>query len=192
MVAEGTLSIRQIDLLEDAADVLVSPDGADSIVVGATIRALLDRWRHGLRDSETTIRLVFHLWSDSQGFPRQRILPEPPLPSATSILEEAGGVEALPPESHFAVAFLAHIIPWALGSDVDEWERMAPAIAARAAAREPSSQLFQNWRYYFGQTVETEGLWKHLMAEVHARFDGRGAYGAYMRHMLTARRPGTY
>lgn len=195
MVKENVLSMVEIDRLEQAALALLrgamGGEGPYSVAIGAVIAALLNRWHHGLRDSETTIRLVFHLWSDVEGLPRRLFLPEAPVPTAETILDEAGGVDALPPESQFAVALLAHIVSYGIGGDADAWERAAPEIAAKASAREPSSQLLRNWPYYLGRTRETEGLWKYLMAEVHARFDGRGAYGEYMRHMLTYRQPGT-
>lgn len=151
--------------------------------LGRAAAELLRRWRHGVRDPETLIRLVFLTWYQRcQGLEPTGLDAE--LPTPESLIDEAGGEGALDPEARFLVGYMARLFPYAFGTEA-RWKARAEPLLADAAATMPTSVLFANWRIYHDKDAPTHGRRLRLNAEVHARFSGRGALGDYFVHVLT-------
>ena len=169
------LSLAEITVLEDA-------DALGGSTLSAAAEALHGRWQRGIRDSETLLRLLFLLWYNcaDQGFLSQAHS----YPAAEDLIEEAGGAEALPPDSLFVLGLLADLFPYCFGSE-DEWRQKSKVFLQRAAEQEPHSRLLRNGAYFVGKADDTRDPRIYIEPEVHARFSGRGELGRYMHHMLT-------
>lgn len=153
--------------------------------LGHAASELLLRWQYPLRDAETFLRLAFLAWYREHE-PEWLTGVEVELPSVQDLVAETGGESMLDAEACFTLALLWNIFPPA-GEEEGPWRARARELAERAAKLEPSSRLFRAWRYFLGQAEETGGARLYIEAEVHARYQGRGAMGEYVGHMLTER-----
>lgn len=170
------LSLAEISAIEEAYR-LGGP------CLGQAAAELLRRWEKNLRDTETLMRLVFLSWYQ-QCEPSHLTGLDEELPSAESLIEQAGGEAALGPEARFIVGYLASVFPWSVGRE-EYWKERAESLMAGAAAEEPESALFECWGYYAGKERELPKTRLQVNAEIHARFSGRGALGVYLEQVLT-------
>lgn len=177
-MADRILSLAEIGEVERAYAL-----GAASLGVGA--RELLARWRLPLRDDETFLRLAFLVWYQ-QNEPVWLTGLDQPLPPVRSLLDERGGDETLTPEARFTLAFLWRFQP-PVEADEDACRATAVRWGERAAAEEPTSDVFRDWRYFLWLESETRGPRIYIERELHARYAGRGALGDYLLHMLGTR-----
>ena len=176
-MAERILSLAEITALES-----VQPLGAP--VFATVLDALVARWRLPLRDPETATRLLFYI-HDGHTTQSQYTRVEPTdLPRAERILAEAGGADALPADALFALGLLLEWQGWPFGDD-ETWTATGRRWVETAATREPESRLFREWRYFLGEAADTIGPKVYVAPEVHARYHGRGEFGARMVHLLT-------
>jgi hypothetical protein len=176
-VAERILSLAEITALE-----LAGPLGAP--VFASVLRALLARWRLPLRDRETATRLLFYVHEGHTMQPQHTHVAPADLPIAERILAEAGGEDALPADALFGLGLLLEWQPWPFG-DAATWTATGRRWVEAAAAREPESRLFREWRFFLGEASDTAGPKVHVAPEIHARYHGRGEFGARMVHVLT-------
>lgn len=177
-VKDKLLSLAEISEVERAYD-----HGVPAL--GRAASALLARWRLPLRDDETFLRLAFLCWY-AEHEPGWLTGLEDELPGVNDLISERGGEEALSGEALFTLAILWHLSP-PLHMSEAAYREKAGAFARRAAEREPTSRVFREWRFFFGEEAETDGPQIYVRPEVHARYHGRGAMGDYMAHTLSAR-----
>jgi hypothetical protein len=175
-VTERVLSLAEIAELERAAAL-----GAPAY--GAALAALRARWRVPLRDAETATRLLFLIHAGHTEQPQHTGLDPGTLPSAERVLGEAGGEAALPADALFGLGLLLAWQAWPFGEDA-AWTATARRWVALAAAREPESRLFREWRFFLREAADTAGPRIYVAPEVHARYHGRGAFGARMVQLL--------
>lgn len=154
--------------------------------LGRAAAALLERWRLPLRDDETFLRLAFLSWYQQNEPDWLTGLEDHTLPAVDTLIGERGGEETLSSEARFTLAYLWAFRP-PLGADDDEYRETALLWGAGAAAEEPTSVLFREWRFFLDEADDTLGARTYVERELHARYAGRGALGAYMVHMLSAR-----
>lgn len=147
--------------INNAEQAYLGPDG--SPVLGQAFDMLTARWAAGERDRETALRLLFLGWYANC---------EPPFLTglsiergAASICSDAfaalGGAGTSDPEVCYVVGLMAELFPWALG-DETYWAEVGSVLSGRAVERQPNGPLLST-------------------------FEGRGAYGEYFSHMLSAR-----
>lgn len=153
--------------------------------LGVAASALVTRWRFPLRDEETRLRLAFLSWY-RENEPTWLTGLEAELPSVADLIDEGGGPAALGAEARFTLGLLLAFRP-PLGGDEEAARREARAWVATASELEPASRLFREWQFLLGEAEDTLGARTHVEAEVHARYAGRGALGAYVSHTLHAR-----
>lgn len=153
--------------------------------LGHAAAALLARWRLPLRDGETFLRLAFLAWYQEHE-PAFLTGLEAALPSVDDLVAERGGDDALTAEESFTLAILWSVSP-PMGADETVCRERARRLAASAAAGEPTSRLFREWRFLLGEADDTARPRIYVEPEVHARFHGRGAMGDYVVHTLTRR-----
>lgn len=175
---EKILSLAEISAIEQAYE-----HGVPSL--GRAEAELLRRWRHRLRDTETAIRLIFLHWL-SCAEPHAPTGLEAEIQKADFVLAELGGVSGLPAEGLFALGILADLRPDSMGEET-AWRSRSRDFLRCAAELEPSSRLFRAWPFLVGDVTEPPLGVPLLAAEIHARFDGRGAFGAYLKRALTSR-----
>jgi hypothetical protein len=176
-LSERILSLAEITTFERA--------GALGAPVFPTILdALLARWRLPLRDPETMTRLLFYAHEGHTTQPQYTHVAPTALPVAERILAEGGGEDALPADALFGLGLLLEWQAWPFGDDA-QWVATGRRWAEAAAAREPESRLFREWRFFWGDAADTTGPKVYIAPEVHARYHGRGAFGARMVHLLT-------
>jgi hypothetical protein len=173
---EKILSLSEITEIEQAYK-----HGAPTL--GAAAEALLRRWRHDLRDQETCVRLLFLIWYGCAEPPFLTGL-EKELPSAQNIIDEIGGEGALPAETLFVLGVLASMFPYCFEGEA-VWESKSRELLKRATELEPASRLFADWAFFVNEASSTMNLRTRIAPEIHARFNGRGALGEYMLHILT-------
>lgn len=165
-------SIAEIDILEQAHVV-----GAPTLGVAAD--ELVKRWKAGLRDNETFIRLAFLSWYSLSEPNWYNGLPESSeLPSVDDLMEDLGGIQNILPESKFVLAGLATGYAWAF-RDESRWTLLAKKFPLEAIEKEPSSLVFKEWRFLFGIDESNNELKRNIASEFHARFNGRGTMGDY-------------
>ncbi len=175
------LSIQEINEIERA----YSHGGAPTL--GFAASALLQRWRFGLKDEETLIRLVFLLWYRMTEPPYLTGLDKFELKgvSVESLLADFGGEDHLSGEARFVGAILGHG-PYAYGlGNEAEWQARSRRFFSEAAKMESCSLLFADWTYLIGESNDTRNLKTKIEKEIHARFHGRGYMGEYLKHMLS-------
>lgn len=170
------LSLAEITLLEQSL-------ALDAPVFGAVLQALNARWQVPLRDTETATRLLFYIHEGQTMQPQYTGITAADLPPATQVLAEAGGEEALPADALFGLALLLAWQAWPFG-DEREWGATAQRWAEAATRREPESRLFREWPYFFGEESDTRGPKIYIAPKIHARYHGRGAFGARMVDLL--------
>jgi hypothetical protein len=175
---DAVLSLAEIAEIERAY-----PLGAPTL--GHAAAALLARWRLPLRDEETFLRLAFLVWYQ-ENEPEWLTGLGAALPAVAQLVAERGGMEALGAEALFTLGLLLEFRP-PLGGDEEQARRAARGWVERAASLEPTSRVFREWRFLLGEAEETVGARIYAEVEVHARFGGRGAMGAYMVHTLRGR-----
>jgi hypothetical protein len=181
-VSDPVFSLAEIAELERAYEL-----GAPTL--GRAAEALLARWRLPLRDEETLLRLAFLSWY-GENEPGWLTGLEDELPSVAQLVEERGGEATLNAETRFTLGLLLEFRP-PLDGDEDGARQVARRWAESAATTEPTSRLFREWRYLFGDAEDTLGVRTHIETEIRARYEGRGALGAYLSHIIRARlRPG--
>ena len=173
---EKILSLSEITEIEQAYT-----HGAPTL--GAAAEGLLQRWRHNLRDQETCVRLLFLIWYSCAEPPFLTGL-EKELPSAQNIIDEIGGESALSAETLFVLGVLANMFPHCFGEE-SAWECKSRELLEQATQLEPTSQLFADWAFFVNEAPHTKNLRTKIAPELHARFNGRGALGEYMLHILT-------
>lgn len=128
--------------------------------LGEAFGLLSERWAAGEQDRETALRLMFLSWYSQA---------EPPYLTGLSgdldtpsvfgdAFASLGGAQSTDPEICFVVGTMTTLFPWSLGDQV-YWESMGRQLLVRAAGLAPDG----------------------VNPDV---FLGRGAYGAYFRHML--------
>ena len=149
--------------------------------LGHAAAELLRRWHHDLRDAETLIRLIFLAWYQ-RAEPTHLTGLGGELPSPDCLISEVGGDASLDVESRFVVGYLARLDPHAMGGS--NWEERAEALLTGAASS--TSALFADWRIFFESSAPVRGRKLNLVAEVRARFAGRGAMGDYFVQVLTS------
>ena len=173
------LSLVEVAQLEQAYE-----RGAPTL--GLAAAALAERWRRSLHDEETLVRLGFLHWYSGNEPPQLTGLDDHPVPSVDALLGTRPPSIAMAAETRFtlAVLWLAESPP---GLDSATATARAHRWAEEAAIEEPSSRVFAEWRFWSGQTHESEGPRSYIAEEVHARYAGRGAMGAYMAHILGTR-----
>jgi hypothetical protein len=176
-LAERILSLAEITELEHAGTLGAS-------VFAAVVGALLARWRLPLRDAETATRLLFYVHEAHTTESQYTGLVPAAVPDAERVLAEAGGEAALPADALFGLALLLAWQAWPFGDDA-VWTATGRRWAELAAAREPESRLFHEWRFFLGEAADTTGPKVYIAPEVHARYHGRGAFGARMVHLLS-------
>lgn len=175
-MTERVLSLAEITALEDAA-----PLGAP--VFAPVLGALVARWRLPLRDAETATRLLFYVHEGHTTQPQYTGVTPADLPSAAQVLDEVGGEDALPADALFGLGLLLAWQAWPFGDEA-AWSATARRWVEAAAAREPESRLFREWRFFLGEAPDTVGPKVYVAPEVHARYHGRGAFGERMLHLL--------
>ena len=171
------LSLAEINEIERAYK-----HGVPSLGVAA--EELLHRWRNNLRDEETCIRLIFlHWYSCSEpvwltGLKKEML-------SIESIIAEFGSENSLTAETLFILGFLGgNLFAFCFGEE-SVWQKKCKEFLKRATEIEPTSQLFADWAYFLDESKTTKNLGTKIAPEIHARFNGRGALGDYMEHILT-------
>ena len=132
-------------------------------VLGQSFDMLLARRAAGDSDRETALRLLFLSWYAGCEPPHLTGLPSDA--DTSSICHESfallGGVDTSDPEVCFAVGFMAELFPWCLGDEA-YWIAVGQLLTRRAAMLQPDGPP-------------------------PAIFAGRGVYGDYFAHMLSAR-----
>ena len=176
---ERILSLAEITTMEQAG-------GLGAPVFGPVLTALLARWRLPLRDAETASRLLFYIHEAHTSQPQYTGITPADLPDAERVLGEAGGETALPAETLFGLALLLAWQAWPFGDEA-AWTVTARRWAELAATREPESRLFREWQFFLDEAADTNGPKVHIAPEVHARYHGRGEFGARMVHLLTTK-----
>jgi hypothetical protein len=139
----------------------LGPDG--NPVLGEAFGMLLARWASGERDRETALRMLFLIWYCNAEPPFLTGLPTEHA-AVTLCLETfaaLGGAGTTDPEIGFVVGLMADLIPWCLG-DEGYWAEVGRTLTSRAAKLQPGGPP-------------------------RAVFAGRGAYGQYFSHVLSAR-----
>jgi hypothetical protein len=147
--------------INNAENGYLGRDGAP--VLGESFEMLLTRWAAGERDRETALRLLFLSWYCNAEPPFLTGLPAEH-DTATTCWETfaaLGGVGTSDPEVCFVVGLMAQLFPWCLGDEA-YWVELGRVLAGRAVELQPNGP---------SPTV----------------FSGRGAYGEYFSHMLSAR-----
>jgi len=121
------------------------------------------RWAAGERDRETALRLFFLSWY--AGCEPPFLTGIPTESDTVRICSETfallGGTETTDPEVCFVVGLMAELFPGCLGDEA-YWVEAGQLLTGRAARLQPT-----------GPSAAT--------------FAGRGAYGEYFSHMLSAR-----
>lgn len=134
-----------------------------SPVLGQAFEMLLARWAAGERDRETALRLLFLSWYANCEPPFLTGLPTEQ--ETASICSETfaalGGASSSDPEVCFAVGLMAELFPWCLGDEA-HWVEVGHLLASQAVKLQPGGPPL-------------------------SAFVGRGAYGEYFSHMLSAR-----
>ena len=127
--------------------------------LGEAYTLLRQRWQGGARDLETALRLMFLAWYTNCEPPHLTGLPvdEPTGLVFNEVFDGLGGLRCPMPEFHYAVAFMAHLFPWACGDEA-LWSRRARDCRAR-------------YEELGGPAFQAE------------HFSGRGAFGKYFAHM---------
>ena len=131
-------------------------------VLGEAFEMLLARWAAGERDRETALRLLFLSWYRNAEPPFLTGLPTEHDTSTicSETFASLGGTSTSDPEVCFVVGLMAEILPWGLGDEAS-WAETGRLLANRAV------------------TLQTSALSPTV-------FSGRGAYGKYFSHMLSA------
>ncbi len=172
------LSLAEINEIERAYK-----HGVPSL--GLAAEELLHRWRNNLRDGETCIRLIFLRWY-SCSEPDWLTGLEKEIPSVESIIAEFGGENTLAAETLFILGVLGgNTFAFCFGEE-SIWREKCRDFLKRATELEPTSQLFADWAYFVDESPITKNPRTKITPEVHARFNGRGALGEYMEHILTS------
>lgn len=173
------LSLSEIAQLEDA--VALGAPAFEHVV-----ESLLARWATQLRDAETATRLIYVLYEalTESAVPQRHLTI--PVPELTRILHEAGGEDALSPDALFAFGVLLQWQAWPFGDEA-EWKETGRRWMQQSAARVPESRLFQEWKFFVGDLSTTTGPKIYIRPEVHARYFGRGLFGAHMTEYLLSR-----
>ncbi len=169
------LSLAEINEIERAYK-----HGVPSL--GSAAEELLHRLQNNLRDEETCIRLMFLRWY-SCCEPDFLTGLEKEIPSIESIITEYGDENNLGAETLFILGVLGNSFAFCLGEE-SIWEKKSRDFLKRAMELEPTSQLFADWAYFVNESPSTKNLRTKITPEIHARFDGRGALGEYMKHIL--------
>ena len=139
--------------------------GRDSSpVLGQSFDMLLERWAAGERDRETALRLLFLSWYSNCEPPFLTGLPtgQDTAKLCSETFSALGGASTADPEVCFVVGLMAELFPWCLGEEA-QWIEVGRLLASRAAQLQPG-----------GPSPTTFSA-------------GRGAYGEYFSHMLSAR-----
>jgi hypothetical protein len=125
--------------------------------------ALEARLHAGARDRETLLRLLFLEWYSiaDDGFYTGLECDWPIETRFVARFEELGGMDSSDPELIYVVGVMANAFPYYIG-DEKKWEEIGSTLLSRYAALPPEHQLRPE------------------------HFRGRGAYGAYFEHQLTA------
>ena len=147
------------------------------------LRALMTRWEAALRDPETATRLLFYIHEGSTMPPQYSRIEAATLPDAGQVIAEAGGEDALSADALFGLGLLLHWQAWPFGDDA-QWTTTARRWAQLAVEREPESRVFREWQFFRGERADTLGPRIYIEPEAHARFHGRGAFGARMLDLL--------
>ena len=153
--------------------------------LGSAAEELLHRWRNNLKDEETCVRLVFFRWYSCSEPDRLTGLNKE-IPSVENIITEFGGENSLAAETLFILGVLgSNTFAFCFGEE-SVWREKCRGFLKRATELEPTSQLFADWAYFVDESPSTKNLRTKITPEVHARFNGRGALGEYMEHILTS------
>ena len=171
------LSLSEINEIEQA-----NKHGVPSL--GLAAEELLHRWRNNLKDEETCVRLIFLRWY-SCSEPIWLTGLDKEIPSVETIIGEFGGENSLSAETLFIVGFLGSSLYAFCFGEESVWQEKCKCFLKRAAELEPNSQLFTDWTYFVSESSSTKNLRTKIKSEIHARFNGRGALGEYMEHILT-------
>ena len=178
-MAARVLSLAEITALELARSL-----GAP--VFSTVLEALVTRWELPLRDPETATRLLFYIHEGHTTQPQYTNVTPADLPIAERVLAEAGGEEALPADGLFGLGLLLQWQAWPFGDEAT-WMAAGRRWMEAAAAHEPESHLFREWRFMLDEAGDTAGPKVYIAPEVHARYHGRGEFGARMVHLLTTK-----
>ena len=139
-------------------------NSAGERTLGQAYEALLNRFEHGSRDRETSLRLMFLAWyscsepSFLTGLPEDD--PGCPMPGVfRAAFEELGGELSEDPELLFTAGLMASMFPYCCGP-AHEWSAIGTALKSRYAALPAAERMTES------------------------AFVGRGAYGNYFAHMV--------
>ena len=152
-----TPSLIEINKSEEG---YLGPEGGP--VLGHSFEMLLARWTAGERDRETALRLLFLSWYAGCEPPFLTGLPSDmdTMGICSETFAILGGAETSDPEVCFVVGVMSELFPWCLGAET-YWLETGQLLARRAAMLQPG-----------GPPPSV--------------FSGRGAYGEYFSHMLSA------
>ncbi len=144
---------------------LLSIDVIDNLTIGKgsdlspAYEALLERWRTGLRDRETGLRLLFlawYAWAEPQELTG---LPDKTGSVATEVFDSFGGSDSDDPEFLFVASHMLSNWAWGfVGASERRWVKRGRACRAKAKRMGVSD----------------------LPPEL---FAGRGEYGRYFEHI---------
>ena len=149
-----------MNTLEQIDEVEAKYSGQEGIPsLGLAFKMLRSRWQAGLRDRETTVRLMFLAW---YCYAEPTFLTGLPDNESTSALlletfESLGGTSSMDAEVCFVVGLMAQLFGIAFGEQ-SKWIATGAELKARAGCLNP----------------------KGFSPEY---FEGRGAYGDYFSHM---------
>lgn len=171
------LSLAEINEIERAYK-----HGVPSL--GLAAEEFLHRWRNNLKDEETFVRLIFLRWY-SCSEPGWLTGLNKEIPSVETIIAEFGGENSLKAETLFILGVLGgNTFAFCFGEE-SVWRAKCRGFLKRATELEPTSSLFADWAYFVDESSSTKNLKTKINPEIHARFNGRGALGDYMEHILT-------
>jgi hypothetical protein len=153
----GRVDLEEITALQQAYLNGEGPSLGDAYV------ALLERFRHGNRDRETCLRLMFLAWYSCSDPGLPVAYPDGPTEMVfQAAFEELGGPSSEDPEVMLTAGLMASIFPWCCGSGVEEWSAVGDQVQKRYGMLPTSRKLSES------------------------KFEGRGEYGDHLAHHRSA------
>ncbi len=131
-------------------------------VLGASLRALKQRWGAGHDDRETALRLMFLLWFACREPDELTGLPEPGAEDSVlfdKLFERLGGLNATDPEAQFVLWWMAYDAPYCCGRE-SEWSSRGGILQEKLRAAERAYVVTKDeilpggaYNKYFGHIV---------------------------------------
>ncbi len=115
-------------------------------VLGASLRALKQRWGGGHDDRETALRLIFLLWFACREPDELTGLPEPGAEDPLlfeQLFERLGGLNATDPEAQFVLWWMAYDAPYCCGPE-SEWSSRSGILQENLRAAGGARVLVNN------------------------------------------------